>query len=135
MRQEKVGVEPCYFREEIWSYYLATIRHSSYWLSYDELLAVATIAHTQLIIVQEINDIFHYCCDNLDRVPRREDVEPVIVSIRGGGQQRIESHFERLLLRTNFESVVREERQAVALDRRCCEQDNHLKACFFSFSW
>ena len=115
LRQPDFGVEPCYFREEIWRYYLAAIEyghgHSSHWLSYDELLAVAIIADTQLIIVQERDDGFHYRGDTLDAVSRRVQVEPIIVSIRGAGHRRIESHFERLLSRTQFDSVVREERQ------------------------
>ena len=45
------------FFEDVWPYYLEALEHGganrSWWLSYDELLAVATIARVPLIIFEE----------------------------------------------------------------------------------
>jgi len=105
------GAEPDFFRQEIWPYYLAALENHSYWLSYDELLAVAFLAGIKLIVVQERDDGFHYRGDTLDVVSNRMHIEPIIVSIRGSGHRRIESHFERLLSKEQVDSINREVRR------------------------
>ena len=86
--------------DRVWPYYLDAYLHGDegrqYWLSYDELLALATISQVNLLVVEEREDAFHYVGDNLEEVGKPEE-RIVITSIRGGGHRVVESHFERLL--------------------------------------
>ena len=91
------------FMTHVWPHYCSAYQHGGegrqYWLSYDELLALATIAKVNLVVVEEKEDAFHYVGDNLNHVSRTED-RIAITSIRGGGSSAIESHFERLIPKT-----------------------------------
>ena len=91
---------PANFMDLVWPHYLHAYLHGGlgrdYWLSYDELLALATIAKVNLVIVQEQAGCFHYVGDNLACVADPEQ-RVVLSSVRGGGTEAIESHFERLM--------------------------------------
>ena len=91
---------PQNFMTHVWPHYRSAYQHGGndqqYWLSYDELLALATIAEVNLVVVEEREDAFHYVGDNLNNVSRPDD-RIVITSIRGGGSSEIETHFERLI--------------------------------------
>ena len=92
------------FITHVWPHYRSAYQRGGegrqYWLSYDELLALATIAEVNLVVVEEREDAFHYVGDNLNDVSRPDD-RIVITSIRGGGSAEIESHFERLIPMTD----------------------------------
>ena len=91
---------PPNFMDLVWPHYLHGYLHGhlgcQYWLSYDELLALATIAKVNLVIVEEREGCFHYIGDNLACVADANQ-RIVISSIRGGGEAAVESHFERLM--------------------------------------
>ena len=92
------------FITHVWPHYRSAYQHGDkgrqYWLSYDELLALATIAEVNLVVVEEREDAFHYVGDTLNDVSR-PDERIVITSIRGGGSAEIETHFERLIPTTD----------------------------------
>ena len=91
---------PQNFMTHVWPHYRSAYQHGGegrqFWLSYDVLLALATIAEVNLVVVEEREDAFHYVGDNLNNVSRPDD-RIVITSIRGGGSSEIETHFERLI--------------------------------------
>ena len=91
---------PADFIDLVWPHYIHGYIHGGlgrqYWLSYDELLALATVARVNLVIVSERAGCFHYVGDNLASVADPEQ-RIVLSSIRGEGAGAIESHFERLM--------------------------------------
>jgi len=68
--------------------------------------------------VQEREDAFHYRGDTLTLVEHSANVDPIVVSIRGAGHRRIESHFERLIARENVERIEAEERNIASTLQR-----------------
>ena len=92
---------PANFLARVWPHYLEVLEHGGdgrqYWLSYDELLALATIARVNLVVVERRPDgSFRYVAENLTHVGDATG-RVVISSIRGGGVRAVESHFERLI--------------------------------------
>ena len=115
---------PANFMDLVWPHYLHAYLHGGlgrdYWLSYDELLALATIAKVNVVIVQEQAGCFHYVGDNLASVADPEQ-RVVLSSIRGEGAHAIESHFERLtptgeqaLQKLNLEAATPNEEDALS---------------------
>ena len=115
---------PADFIERVWPHYIHGYRHGGlgrqYCLSFDELLAVATVARVNLVIVSERAGCFHYVGDNLASVADPEQ-RIVLSSIRGEGAHAIESHFERLtptgeqaLQKLNLEAATPNEEDALS---------------------
>ena len=127
---------PPRFIDDVWPHYLHALEHGdggrSYWLSYDELLAVAIISNVKLIVVEERDDGFYYQGSTLEHCLSTNSEEPIIVSIRGGGKLRVESHFERLVSKTTLElrdrtvvaasSSMQREGHAIAIENGLSKQ-------------
>ena len=100
---------PPNFIDEIWPFYVEALEdggaNMSYWLSYDELMALASIARVNLIIVEERRDCFYYQGDTLGCGETASQDQPIVVSVRGGGSSRVESHFERLIAQDMLEQA------------------------------
>ena len=52
-QMSECSAPPPRFIDDIWPHYLHALEHNDYWLSYDELLAVARIAGVRLMVVEE----------------------------------------------------------------------------------
>ena len=113
------------FVDEVWPYYLDALENGeanqSYWLSYVELLAVATLANVKLVVFEERSDGFHFQGDTLDYVVNTYQEVPILVSVRGGGRAAVNSHFERLISHdtlTHMDTLKHIEEEALAALRR-----------------
>ena len=88
--------------QNIWPHYLRMLEHGgagmTYWLEANELLAAATIAKVPLVILQQYEDRFTYSSSNVADLCAECSREPIFVSARADSQQRVESHFERVVL-------------------------------------
>jgi len=105
-------VEPDCFLERVWPLYLNALEHGhdglQYWLSYDELLALATIARVPLVVFDAIQHELRQCGSNLRDV-RASDFGVVLCARVNG------CHFERLVLEEDRCKVVEVRRNALRL--------------------
>ena len=135
-QMSECSATPPRFIDDVWPHYLHALEHGdggrSYWLSYDELLAVAIISNVKLIVVEERDDGFYYQGSTFEHCLSTNSEEPIIVSIRGGGKLRVESHFERLVSQTTLElrdrtvvaasSSMQREGHAIAIENGLSKQ-------------
>ena len=87
---------PPNFSTRSWPVYLNCIQRKrngmGYYFSVDELLALATIAHVNLIVFKSSENKLVYAGENL-----RGNGPVVFIKLAGSATQRVHSHFERLI--------------------------------------
>ena len=104
-------IEPRDFRTLIWQPYLEALQNGewrgrTYWLSYDELLALATVSKVPLVVVRGHANAFDHVGDNLASFASPA-TNIVISSIRdGGNESETDTHFERLIPRETVTALM-----------------------------
>jgi len=103
---------PHKFLERVWKHYLQALSDPDYWLSYDELIALATIAKVRTLVLQNSNAQLTCKGHNFDAVPAENEARTVIIALTG----RI--HFERLMDATEHCALQK------ATEQRCQTRTN-----------
>ena len=84
---------PIDFAVRAWPSYVKCLRHAEYYMSVEELLVAAAINNVSIVIFEAHNDVLRIC-GSVGIV----DHHTVFVKITGDRNERVRSHFERLLL-------------------------------------